>query len=885
MINMAESRSAILPLPKEVVEQLSSSTIINSLEDVVLGLVENSLDANSSKIKVHVDFHLGSCTVEDDGEGISGDEFSETGGLGKRFRMNVVVVLKTRLICNLDTSKFQAGHPTYGEHGKFLSSIAALSILSISSRQRGATSWSRLIFHHSRPAARFLQQSSEDLTPDIPHGTQVIVKNLFGNMPVRVKLRARSPLRGAKDDGRSFERLKSRLVALLISFHSSVVVFLSHTGDSIASCQLGSASRKGSASATSMPSKSFLHSAEPARHLDISLICKLLTQAGYLEPRDWDNWVKTSARAPHVRITGAFSLRAAPTRETQFISLGTKPLFPGSSNVLFDEVNKAFSLSLFATQDDPYELEVWRKDTAHKQNRFTRRQLKAGTKGSDRWPMFLICIDLLDGNSHRDLEREDILHQVLKVLRAMINGFLETHKLQPRSAQESKRATKPVVSSRGPMEKTGVDPFASWSRIKSSHGVRPSLASHIKQNEQSNPNSDHNTSDLNVHFNQETPREKPLFNEAGEEIIEWMNPITKARTYINGRTGLVVPKPCSPSQHEDHPPVERPTTAPGRLTRRISRGFVAPQEGTWANEMLSSWENPIFALPAEKPISKLSPQTLLDADLTSAGREMHALNNIADGPFSNALSLSKISKQDLRNVRVIDQVDKKFILVSMCQPSNLLLLVDQHAADERVRFEELLAELKDHRGETLKRPLVFELAQREARLFTNTESFFQAWGIKYDINQVVGNSQTFRLTIRNLPTPIAERCRTEPKLLIELLRGEAWRRASESSQGTQPPQGFVDLLGSRACRSAIMFNDVLSKQEARVLIQRLAACDLPFQCAHGRPSVIPLVGMGSASESEVHASFEPLAGGMGGEPEEKPAFGKAWARWRRSQDE
>lgn len=41
-----------------------------------------------------------------------------------------------------------------------------------------------------------------------------------------------------------------------------------------------------------------------------------------------------------------------------------------------------------------------------------------------------------------------------------------------------------------------------------------------------------------------------------------------------------------------------------------------------------------------------------------------------------------------------------------------------------------------------------------------------------------------------------------------------------------------------------MFNDRLSKKECEYLIHRLAECAFPFQCAHGRPSMVPLLGLG-----------------------------------------
>ena len=46
---------------------------------------------------------------------------------------------------------------------------------------------------------------------------------------------------------------------------------------------------------------------------------------------------------------------------------------------------------------------------------------------------------------------------------------------------------------------------------------------------------------------------------------------------------------------------------------------------------------------------------------------------------------------------------------------------------------------------------------------------------------------------------------------------------------------------SQACRQAIKFGDPLTLDECRTIVRNLALCELPFQCAHGRPSVVPIL--------------------------------------------
>jgi hypothetical protein len=58
--------------------------------------------------------------------------------------------------------------------------------------------------------------------------------------------------------------------------------------------------------------------------------------------------------------------------------------------------------------------------------------------------------------------------------------------------------------------------------------------------------------------------------------------------------------------------------------------------------------------------------------------------------------------------------------------------------------------------------------------------------------------------------------------------------------GLSPPAIFR-ILQYKACRGAVMFGDALSHDHCKRLVRDLAACAHPFQCAHGRPSVTPLV--------------------------------------------
>jgi DNA mismatch repair protein MLH3 len=79
----ADQNNRIRPLPPDITAKIKSSVAITSLNSVVLGLLENSLDASATRVEITLDLVRGACTVDDDGFGIAPAEFAASGGLGR----------------------------------------------------------------------------------------------------------------------------------------------------------------------------------------------------------------------------------------------------------------------------------------------------------------------------------------------------------------------------------------------------------------------------------------------------------------------------------------------------------------------------------------------------------------------------------------------------------------------------------------------------------------------------------------------------------------------------------------------------------------------------------------------------------------------------------
>ncbi|CCX04750.1 Similar to DNA mismatch repair protein MLH3; acc. no. Q12083 [Pyronema omphalodes CBS 100304] len=336
-------------------------------------------------------------------------------------------------------------------------------------------------------------------------------------------------------------------------------------------------------------------------------------------------------------------------------------------------------------------------------------------------------------------------------------------------------------------------------------------------------------------------------------------------TNRNATSIATVGKSDAPRRNFTPPILAQNPSAGGVLTRRTSSlPNLAPfsnlrnnnkpppsqsdsnqEPSTFIKHLLTNWESPVFPLP-EATISSIP----LDPPPHSCGS--CGSNSIIPPGLSR---IGKLTKAGLLSASVIAQVDNKYILCKL--PSShqapTLVIVDQHAASERVRVEELFKELCEGIGgfET-KKKLVYPITSRDYGLMKRFEKYFDIWGISYTLSNpdLKMGSEPTTVTINYLPRVLRDRCEVEPLLAIDILRKYCYEledNRGPSRRGTwiemlaKIPKSLVEIVNSRACRGAVMFNDPLSLEECRELVKRLAGCRWPFMCAHGRVSMRPLV--------------------------------------------
>ncbi|RGP68759.1 DNA mismatch repair mlh3 [Fusarium longipes] len=815
----------IRKLPQDVADKIKSSVNITSLNEVVCGLIANSLDAGASKINISVDYTRGSCTVEDNGSGIPPEEFKDGGGLGKLHH----------------TSKFPARSSAHGKHGDFLASLAAFSLLTITSHHSRHISHNSITVHNSRVLARQLPAPPESQLVNFDYGTRITARDLFGNMPVRVKQRTVFSEKSALD--KEWSKLTRIVVGMLLAWPSGISVSLKH--------------------AATQRELRF----RPSEKADItSRTSRLLVQAGLADSSDVDAWVPISASCGPIAVKGCICTNPVATRRSQFISLGITPITNEfGTDVLYEEINKIFGSSCFGVVDG----DEGHQGASLKLDEFTGRELRS-RKGIERWPMFYLRITTssLEGVNNPDQlgSHSQTLSAILDLLKATCYGFLKKHHFRPRrvrlAPEESLLSTARTLGrSKKPTKKQPVSSNGSRaSSVASTHRSK-SIAARVD-------------SPFEGWHRVKVGRATPLSSSSKAIDLCTKTRERHSPDRLVGDGGKLLRKPfdVSSPEPEDHSSlgldirtVDSETsdsnTSSGTASRAVQKRDKQPSK--WLQGVISSWENPVFqSVQALVPcIDGYTPD-----QPRICGRSGHGGSHV--GLDAGSMNLSgKISRLALTHATVIAQVDRKFILVKLSLEStrtessalegqsSALVMLDQHAVDERCQLEELMSEyfttdsLTNQilpRIELLDRPIVFEVPQEEWFLLEQHREYFAAWGITY---QTPPSSHVHKVTVNGLPSSIIERCRLEPRLLIELLRTEVWRSVDNSIPLVRPAIAAPDRpLMSRfnGCpRGAIMFNDVLTIQQCEELIARLSRCAFPFQCAHGRPSMAPLVDLGN----------------------------------------
>ncbi|MDY3909190.1 MAG: DNA mismatch repair endonuclease MutL [Eubacterium sp.] len=185
----------------------------------------------------------------------------------------------------------------------------------------------------------------------------------------------------------------------------------------------------------------------------------------------------------------------------------------------------------------------------------------------------------------------------------------------------------------------------------------------------------------------------------------------------------------------------------------------------------------------------------------------------------------EITSQEKPQFRIVGQVFDTYWLIEYAEE---LLIIDQHAAHEKVLYEKLMKHLSEKKGITqnLAAPVVVNLSEREIEVLQVNLSTFEQIGFQIEHfgekdYLITGVPADFL----NVPSK---------ELFLEMLDG----LVEEGSKSH--PEIVLDHCATMACKAAVKGNHRMSYAEAEKLIEQMLMMDEPYHCPHGRPTTIAM---------------------------------------------
>ena len=222
-------------------------------------------------------------------------------------------------------------------------------------------------------------------------------------------------------------------------------------------------------------------------------------------------------------------------------------------------------------------------------------------------------------------------------------------------------------------------------------------------------------------------------------------------------------------------------------------------------------EQPQLQQPVQPEKTKV--ELVKETDSYAKGTQM----SFADVPL--------LSEEARPKHRIIGQVFRTYWLVEYDEK---LFFVDQHAAHEKVMYEKLKKDLDNNTivQQMVAPPIILTFSIKEQQKFELCEESFKKLG--FLIEEFGGNEYC----IRGVPANLLG---IDPQeLFIEVFD------QIEENSGKMNMEMITDKLASMACKAAVKGNTTMSYEEMDSLMEQLMKLDNPYQCPHGRPTIISM---------------------------------------------
>lgn len=196
-----------------------------------------------------------------------------------------------------------------------------------------------------------------------------------------------------------------------------------------------------------------------------------------------------------------------------------------------------------------------------------------------------------------------------------------------------------------------------------------------------------------------------------------------------------------------------------------------------------------------------------------------------------------LSRENVKEYEILGQIFGTYWIIAY---KDKILLVDQHAAHEKVNYERMMKRYRS--GEMLSQmvnpPVIVALSSAEEELFLHYRQYFEKLG--FNIENFGGREYAMRA----IPIDLFG-CDSEKEMFLQILD-----EMSHETSLDRTPDVINMKIASMACKASVKGNTKMSVIEMEALLDELLTLENPYNCPHGRPTII------SMSKYEIDKKFK-----------------------------
>lgn len=277
------------------------------------------------------------------------------------------------------------------------------------------------------------------------------------------------------------------------------------------------------------------------------------------------------------------------------------------------------------------------------------------------------------------------------------------------------------------------------------------------------------------------------------------------------------------------------TPAPKKIVHEYKEPIPEPFEKRRINEVRAAESRSVYGQSVTSTVKNYSAtEPAAKAPETSTAYEPA---QVVTGTQQTLGDYDKVflTESSKKQFSIIGQLFKTYWLIEF---EDKLYIIDQHAAHEKVLYEKTMARLanKDFTSQRISPPIVMTLDARECEMLEKYRPQIEQFG--YEVEHFGGKEYMISAIPDNLFNIDMK------DLFIEMLDDFS------NATGRQTPDIITEKVASMSCKAAVKGNDKLTLPEINELIDELLSLDNPYNCPHGRPTII------SMSKYEIEKKFK-----------------------------